>query len=141
MGYNRQQRKMKKLLSVIVALISVTFATNVSAQTRLKIQEGLYLVSYGNTVVIEDDINQRTVSMSVAQVQIDERTGQKIYEVTCGKRTKRTVKDGLKLTIAAGIAASGASGGTSLIVSAAATLATYIYDDVCEYYGDYYGDR
>ena len=136
MGYNCPKNKMKKFLFVIVALISVSFATSLSAQNRVKIQNGLYLVSYGSTVVIEDDINQRTVSMSVSQVQRDERTGQKIYEVACGKWTKRVVKDGLKATIAAGIAASGASGGTSLIVSAASTLAMYIYDDVCDYYED-----
>lgn len=124
---------MKRVLLVIIALFAVVTA---NAQERIKVKEGLYLVSYGRTVVIEDEENQRSISMEIAQEGIDQRNGEMVYNVTCGKWTKRTVKDGLKIAIAGGIAASGASGGTSLIISAAATLANYIYDDVCEYYGE-----
>lgn len=126
---------MKKALLIVVALFAV-IVTN--AQDRIKIKDGLYLVSYGKTVVIEDDVNQRSISMEIAQEGIDQRNGEKIYHVVCGKWTKRTVKDGLKAAIAGGIAASSASGGTSLMISAAATLANYIYDDACEYYGEKY---
>ena len=126
---------MKKVLLVAIALFAVVMA---NAQERIKVKEGLYLVSYGKTVVIEDEENQRSISMEIAQEGIDQRNGEMIYNVTCGKWTKRTVKDGLKVAIAGGIAASGASGGTSLIISAAATLANYIYDDACEYYGEKY---
>lgn len=127
---------MKKLLLICLSVIGFTLISN--AQEKIQIKEGLYLVSYGNTVVIEDDVNQRTISMEIAQEGIDQKNGEKVYKVVCGKWTKRTVKDGLKIAIAGGIAASGASGGTSLIISAAATLANYIYDDVCEYYGEQY---
>ena len=113
-------------------------AFNASAQNRIKIQEGLYLVSYGNTCVIEDDVNQRTISMTISQEQRDERTNQNIYKVACGKWTKRVVKDGLNMAIVEGIKAAGVSGGTSLVVSAASKLAMYIYDDVCDYYGEKY---
>ena len=129
---------MKKLIALLVVAVSIMFVSNVSAQTRIKIQDGLYLVSYGNTAVIEDDINQRSISISISQIQRDERTNKATYEVVCGKWTKRTVKDGLQIAIAGGIAASGASGGTSLMISAASKLAMYIYDDVCDYYGDRY---
>ena len=126
---------MKKVLLVAIALFAVVTA---NAQERIKVKEGLYLVSYGKTVVIEDEENQRSISMEIAQEGIDQRNGEMVYNVTCGKWTKRTVKDGLKVAIAGGIVASGASGGTSLIISAAATLANYIYDDACEYYGEKY---
>lgn len=126
---------MKKYLLVAIALLACLFSiTNASAQTRIKIKEGLYLVSYGSSSVIEDDVNQRSISIQITQEISDKKTNQKVYSVVCGKWTKRVVKDGLKAAIAAGIAASGTSGGTSLIISAAATLANYIYDDVCDYY-------
>lgn len=127
---------MKKLLLICLSVVGFTLIAN--AQERIQIKEGLYLVSYGNAVVIEDDVNQRTISMEIAQEGIDQKNGEMVYNVVCGKWTKRTVKDGLKIAIAGGIAASGASGGTSLIISAAATLANYIYDDVCDYYGEQY---
>lgn len=124
---------MKKVLLVTLALFAVI---TVNAQKRIEVSKDLYLVSYGNSVVIEDDANQRTISMEISQEIIDHRTGEKVYNVACGKWSKRVVKDGLKVAIASGIAASGASGGTSLMISAAATLANYIYDDACEYYGE-----
>lgn len=126
---------MKKALLIVVALCAV-IVTN--AQDRIKIKDGLYLVTYGNTAVIEDDENSRTISISVTKEIDDRNTGEATYNVVCGKWAKRTVKDGLKAAIAGGIAASGASGGTSLMISAAATLANYIYDDACEYYGEKY---
>lgn len=126
---------MKKVLLVAIALFAVIV---VNAQERIKVKEGLYLVSYGNSVVIEDEENQRSISMEISQEIIDQKTGEKAYNIVCGKWTKRAMKDGLKAAIAGGIVASGASGGTSLMISAAATLANYIYDDACEYYGEKY---
>lgn len=124
---------MKKYLLVAIALIACLFSTtNVSAQTRIKVKEGLYFVSYGSSAVIEDEVNQRSISIQITQEISDQRTNQKVYNVVCEKWTKRVVKDGLKLAIAGGIAVSGTSGGTSLMISAAATLANYIYDDVCD---------
>lgn len=127
---------MKKVLLICFAVIGLAFTTN--AQERTKIKDGLYLVSYGKTVVIEDEVNQRSISMEIAQEGIDQRNGEMVYNVVCGKWTKRVVKYGLKQAIHAGIAASSLSGATSLMVSAAAELATWIYDDVCDYYGEQY---
>lgn len=129
---------MKRLALLLVALLSMVIGTNVSAQNRTKVGDGVYLVTYGSTAVIEDDKNQRSISIEISQESIDRQTNQKIYKVACGKWTKRVVKDGLKAAIAGGIAASGATGGTSAIVSAASTAALYIYEDVCEYYGEKY---
>lgn len=55
---------MKKTLVLLIAMFAV-FAAN--AQDRIKIKDGLYLASYGNTAVIEDDENNRTISMSVTK--------------------------------------------------------------------------
>ena len=126
---------MKKVLLIAIALFTVVLA---NAQDRIKIKDDLYLVTYGNTAVIEDDENNRTISISITKEISDRNTAETTYNVVCGKWSKRGVKDGLKVAIAAGIAASGASGGTSLMISAAATLANYIYDDACEYYGEKY---
>lgn len=124
--------KMMKRILLIFALF-VAFASG--AQQRIKVSDGLYLVSYGNTAVIEDDINQQSISIEVAQDGIDRATGEKVYNVVCGKWTKRVVKDGVNAAVAAGIAAAGATKGASLIVSGAVKLAGYIYEDVCDYYG------
>lgn len=129
---------MKRFALFLVALVSIVFGTNAFAQSRTKVGDGVYLVMYGNKAVIEDDNNQRSISVEISQESIDRQTNQKIYKVACGKWTKRVVKDGLKAAIAGGIAASGATGGTSAIISAASTAALYIYEDVCEYYGEKY---
>lgn len=126
---------MKKICLMTTCFIGLLIvgSTAVSAQTKTKISDGLYIVDYAGTYVIEDEINQRSISITITEEIKDRQTDEKIYRVVCGKWSKRTVKDGIKAAIAAGIAASGASGGTSAMVSAAATLALYIYDDYCEY--------
>lgn len=129
---------MKRFALLLVALVSLVFGTNALAQSRTKVGDGVYLVMYGNKAVIEDDNNQRSISVEISQESIDRQTNQKIYKVACGKWTKRVVKDGLKAAIAGGIAASGATGGTSAIISAASTATLYIYEDVCDYYGEKY---
>ena len=127
---------MKKVLIICFAVIGIVFTAN--AQERTKIKDGLYLVSYGKTVVIEDEVNQRSISMEIAQEGIDQRNGEKVYNIVCGKWTKRVVKYGLKVAVAEGIKAAALTEGASLAVSAAAELANWIYDDVCEYYGEKY---
>lgn len=127
---------MKKFILICFAVIGLAFTAN--AQERIKIQEGLYLVSYGKSVVIEDEVNQRTISMEIAQEGIDQRNGEMVYNIVCGKWTKRVAKFGLKSAVAAGIKAAAVTEGASLAVSAAAELANWIYDDVCEYYGEKY---
>lgn len=128
---------MKKIISILFfALICLAFTNVASAQNRVKIKEGLYLVTYGNHAIIEDEVRQQSISVDIAQAGIDKATNRKIYNVACGKWSKRVIGDGLKTAIAAGIAASGATGGTSAMVSAASTLALYIYNDACEYYKD-----
>ncbi len=128
---------MKNRFIILVALLAA-LSTTAIAQNRTRVGDGVYLVMYGSTAVIEDDNNQRSISVEILQESIDRKTNQKIYKVVCGKWTKRVIKEGLKAAIAGGIAASGATGGTAAIISAASTAALYIYEDICDYYGEKY---
>lgn len=125
---------------IVMALLAFSalfvFVSNATAQKRTKIGNGVTLISYGNTAVIEDEKNQRSISITISQEINSRQTNEKIYKVACGKWTKRVVKDGLRLAIIEGIKYAGATGGTSAIVSAASTAALYVYDDVCEYFKD-----
>lgn len=107
---------------------------DIFAQSRTKIQEGLYIVNYGGKYVIEDDVIQRSISIEVSQERIDDRNNKIMYNVVCGKWTKRIVKTGLNYAIKEGIKQAAATGGSTLIVSAAGTVAQWIYDDACEYW-------
>lgn len=127
-----------RIITLLVAFMSILISTNASAQNRVKIMDGLYLVSYGNTAVIEDEKNQRSISVEVTQEIKNAETSEMMYKVVCGEWTKRVVKYGLNAAISAGVKAAGLSSGATLIVSASATLAGYIYDDVCDYYGEKY---
>ena len=117
---------MRRINAILTTSLSLFIVISASAQSRTKINDGVYLVRYGNSAVIEDDKNQRSISIEISQEIKDRQTNEKIYTVVCGKWTKRVVKDGLKAAITAGIAAAGTSGGTSAIVSAASTAALYI---------------
>ncbi len=123
---------MKKIIFLLIGIMSLFSINSSFAQKRIQIQNGVYLVSYGNTAVIEDEINQCSISIEVSQVAIDRKTNERIYEVVCGRWTRRVVKDGLKGAIDAGITATGATKGVSLTVSALAKAVGYIYDDVCD---------
>lgn len=130
---------MKKLFLSLFMLLSLSGVKLYAQDNSYNLGNGLTLVVYGGQAIIEDEKNQRSISLEVIKEQQDRRTGETMYKVVCGKWTKRVVKDGLNAAIAAGIAAAKATGGTSLMVSAASKLANYIYDDICEYYEDEYG--
>lgn len=114
-----------------MTLMLFAVSLNAVSQTRVKIKEGLYLVTYGNTTVIEDDINQRTISLEIIKEVNDRKNKQIKYKVVCGKWTKIVVKQGLKFAIKQAVAASGVTGGSSLIVAAASEIASRVYDDYC----------
>lgn len=107
---------------------------NVFAQSKIQLQEGVFLVNYAGTYVIEDENNQRSISIEITQEQVDNRNNEAMYRVVCGKWTRRVVKDGLDAAIKAGLDAAAATKGVSLTVTAVAKAAKYIYDDVCDYW-------
>lgn len=129
---------MKKILLLIVAILSTLPA--LMAQQRTKIIDGVYLVRYGNTAVVEDDINKMTWNLSVtAEEKTDDRgnkLGEYVYTFACAnKYTKGLTKFALKGVIVSTLT-SATVGAGAITADIAATMALIYYDDVCEYYKD-----
>ena len=133
-----QKKRMKKILLVLAAvLFTFNFA---SAQQRKEIQKDVYLVMYGDKLIIEDDANGRSISMEVYQAGLDRQNGEMMYNVVCGKYTKKVLQWGLKEAIKAGFKAAGATGGWSLTASAIGLAADIGYDYLCNKWGKNYDD-
>lgn len=131
------------LVSLLFVLAVFGFSKTTVAQTRTKIVDGVYLVRYGNTAVVEDDINQMTWNLSVtAQEKKDSQgrsTGELIYELACGnKYTKNLTKFALAGAITTGLTAVAGPYG-AVTAGVATTIANTFYEDVCEYYRRQYG--
>lgn len=123
---------MKKILIAIIA--SLLFVFNANAQQRTKMADGIYLVSYGNTFVIENEILQRTETLSIKQEK--NSFGEEVYEVLCGNSYSKTVaKYALTGAVSAALTASGVG---AWATGLAAALTSTIYEEVCDYYGDKY---
>lgn len=108
---------------------TAAFATN-----KHSLGNGVSLVQYGNTWVIEDNNRQMSISVEIAQAGIDRKNNEMMYNVICNGTTKRVAKWALKSAITEGVAAAAASGGSSLIVSASAAAVDIIYDEACDYW-------
>lgn len=153
---------MKNVFLAIIAVLAFLMIPNTAdAQKRTKISNGLYLVSYGNTYVIEDDNSQQSKPFVTITVERRKNSfGQEVYDVLCAnKYTKDIAKTALKKALNTAIvsaaskigaaAAGGATGGAAAIAGAASgaaigqrissyatSIASNIYDDVCNYYRD-----
>ena len=133
----------KLLLFCLFALPLLGFNGTSFAQKRTKIVDGVYLVRYGNTAVVEDDINQKTWQLSVkAEEKKDSQgnpTGELIYELACGnKYTKGLTKMALSSAITVSLTAVAGPYGT-VTAQVANMVANIYYEDVCEYYKKKYG--
>lgn len=135
---------MKRILIILLGVLTLFFVVNpASAQKRTKIVDGVYLVRYGNTAVVEDDINQKTWQLSVkAEEKKDSQgnpTGELIYELACGnKYTKGLTKMALSSAITASLTTVAGPYGT-VTAQVANMVANIYYEDVCEYYKKKYG--
>lgn len=134
---------MKKIILALIAVFAVLMISdNANAQKKTKIADGLYLVSYGNTCVIEDDNNQQSLRLKVDMRK--DGSGRPIYDLLCGnKYTKGIAKTALQGAITYGLASAGAAmGGASgaafgaYLSKYANSIASNFYDDVCDYYKD-----
>lgn len=128
------KKKMKKSALFFSFLLSLFIINNTFAQQRTKISEGVYVVSYGDTYVIEDDINQISVNMKIQQEKIDDRNNEIMYNVICGKWSRRVTSFALGEAIKEGVKYAVPTGGTSLIPAAAAAVSKWIYEDACNYW-------
>lgn len=121
---------MKKLLTLIIAVIAVfCCAETASAQSRTKIEEGVYLTTYGNVTVIENDNTQQTV-----QIRVD-KNSDGLYDILCGDTVVKTVakaalREGISYVV---------SGYTSIPTWLSRAVVGYvvdkIYDGACSAFG------
>lgn len=109
---------------------------NLLAQNRFKLTEHVTMVNYGDTYWLEDDKNQMSISISIAQANRDRSNNQKLYKVVCGGFTKTVVKSAVTTAVKEGIKHSASTMGTSLIASAAGYAADKIYSGLCDYWGE-----
>jgi hypothetical protein len=120
----------KVLLTIVIFLIGFGY---VNAQERTQIQEGVYLVLYGDKLIIEDDINSRSISVEVSQEIIDRQNAEVMYKVVCNKYVKTVARWALKGAIAEGVKWAAATYGISLSASAIALAADLGYEYMCDY--------
>lgn len=120
---------------MVCVAICMLFAisSSASAQNRVKVRDGVYLVSYGNTFVIENDNLQRSEPIQVRVEQKKESNGLSTYDLFCGNKvTKGIAKTALSGAIATILTSSGVA---SWVTPFAGYIANSIYDEVCDYYG------
>ena len=126
--------KMKRLRFIFILSFLLLSCWGINAQQRVQLAPGITLVSNGASSVIEDDNKQCSISITIAQQNIDYKNGQKMYKVACKGWTKTVAKAGLKQAI--GLAVS--SAGFPTIAKYASSASGYIYDAVCAHYSDKY---
>ncbi len=121
---------MKRFILLAITTLVALFAINNSyAQKRTKVANGIYIVTYGNVTVIENDNTKQTVQIKV------QKKGDSFYDIFCNNKYVKTVaKRALKEGIKAGITyASGATMTwiTKLVTDTAVDIA---YDAACDYF-------
>ena len=125
---------MKRLKFIFLVSLLLLSCWGIKAQQRILLAPGITLVSNGVSSVIEDDNKQCSISITIAQKNIDQRNGEKLYKVTCKGVTKTIAKTGLKKAISLAVS----SAGFPTIAKYASSASGYIYDAVCDYYGEKY---
>lgn len=118
-------------LSVMCFLFANTTIAN--AQQRTKIADGYYLVNYGSVQVIEDDNRGMSIEVRVEKAGTN-NYGEQLYNVLCkNEMVKAVAKGGLKEAITRALNAAGVPIPGWVVGPAV----SYIYDAICDYYGDY----
>ena len=125
---------MKKMLFALLLFLGITLSVN--AQERFRLTEHVTIVNYGSTFWLEDDKNQMSISISIAQEGIDRRNNQKMYKVVCGDFTKTVVKTAVSTAVREGIKHSATTMGSSLMAATAAYAAEKVYSGICDYWGE-----
>ena len=104
------------------------FCIDSEAQNRFKISDGVYIATYGNVSVIENDNTKQSIQIKVEKKDDD------LYDIFCNNKyvksaTKRVLKESLNLAITS------LTGGSGILTRVAIEVGVdYIYDSVCEYY-------
>ena len=85
---------MRKLLSFMFAVIAICCAQTAFAQQRIEVADGVYLTTYGNVTLVENDNTQQSVTIKVEK-------SENLYDIMCGDTVVKTVA---KAAIQEGIA-------------------------------------
>lgn len=108
-------------------------SSSASAQNRVKISDGVYLISYGNTFIIENDNLQRSEPIQLRVEKKTEPNFPTTYDLFCGNKvTKGIAKTALSGAVASILTSSGVA---SWVTPFAVSIANSVYDEVCDYYG------
>lgn len=120
---------MKKVISFLVAMIAIIcYSAPAYSQNRTEVSKGVYVVTYGNVTVIENDNTQQTVKIAV------QKKSDSVYNILCNDTVVKTVT---KAGITEGITAA---------IMAYTTIPRWVtravvgrivdkaYEGVCEYY-------
>lgn len=115
------------VFSIVVFVATLFCMQNVNAQKRTEITKGVYIVTYGNVSVIENENTQQTVQIKVVK-------SDNMYDILCGNTVVKTVtKAGIRKGIAYAI-----QGYTTiprwLTESLVGFVVDKVYDGVCDYY-------
>ena len=136
---SKKTMKIIKFVTIIALFGLFLIPDSAKAQTRTKISNGVYLVNYANTWTIEDDNTQQCITLSIDKRE--DRSGRPVYDILCGnKYTKGVAKTALKGGITSALSAAGAALGVpelgARIGKYVNSIASDIYDDVCDYFKD-----
>lgn len=119
---------MNRIMFLTMALIAIIFGANeASAQQRTKITDGVYLTTYGNVTVIENDNTQQSFKINVTKSDT-------LYDIICGDTIVKTVaKEGLKDGIAVAVESYTTipSWVTRAVVG---RIVNKIYDGACDFF-------
>lgn len=108
-------------------LVIICCTITAYGQQRVEVSEGIYIATYGNVTVIENDNTQQSIQIKVVK-------SDNMYDIFCGDTVVKTVtKAGLTEGISAVIQ------GYTMIprwVSRAVVghIVNKVYDGVCDYY-------
>ncbi len=121
---------MKSVLFIaFMAVIAILTSVDANASSRFEVGDGIYIVSYGDVTVIENDNTQQTVKIKVQQ------KSDNLYDIFCNNTfVKSVTKGALKVGIKTAITTY--SGGTltgvgNIVVDAAVEA---VYESVCQYF-------
>lgn len=122
---------MKRLLLIVLVFLTTVGCAN--AQQRTTIEDGVYLVTYGDKLIIEDDNRGQSISVEVYKQISDRQNAEVMYKVVCNKYVKTVARWALREAIGEGVKWAAATYGLSLSVSAIALAADLGYEAMCDY--------
>ena len=118
---------MGKITFILISLFML-FSIDSEAQNRFKVSDGVYIATYGNVSVIENNNTKQSIQIKV------EKKSDDLYDIFCNNKyvksaTKRILKESINLAITS------STGGAGILTRVAIEVGVdYIYDSVCEYY-------